>query len=185
MKTTELDLMRFLPEWMRTDETAQGLVYAVQNQLNTIAAEVPLVLLYSRISTMDEALLDEIAWGLSIPEYRSEYDADIKRRLVQTAIQTHRTRGTVAAVEKIVTDIFGDGWIEEWFDYTGDPYHFKIHTSNIGAVDADAEEFDHAVKTTKNLRSVLEEIVITAATQMQLYAAGVLHVRDAIFIEAE
>lgn len=177
--------MRFLPEWMRDDTTAQGLAYAVQNQLSAAASEISLVALYPRIATMGESLLDEIAWGLNIPEYRSEYDIDIKRRLVQTAIQTHRVRGTVAAVEKVVADIFGDGWVEEWFDYDGDPYHFRIHTSNIGAVNADAEAFDHAVVSTKNLRSVLEEIVIEAATQMRLYAAGVLHVRDVIYIDAE
>lgn len=182
MKLSELDLVQFMPAWMRDDSTAQGFIYAVQNRLSEIAAGIQTVSLYARIPTMSSELLDELAWGLNIPEYRSEYDVDVKRRLVKTAILTHRMRGTVAAVEKVVSDIFGDGYVEEWFDYDGSPFHFKVHTSYIGAVDQDAAAFDHAVMSAKNLRSILDEIVVEAAIQTSLFAAGVLHVRDAIYI---
>lgn len=183
MNLSELNMMRFLPSWMNDDETAQGLAYAVQNRLSEIIASIQLVSLYTRIPSMNAELLDEMAWSLNVPEYRSEYGVDVKRRLVKTAIQTHRMRGTVAAVEKVVADIFGDGYVEEWFDYGGNPFRFKIHTSNIGAVDADAEAFDHAVASTKNLRSVLEAIVIEAAQQCPLAAAGYLHVAESIYIK--
>lgn len=182
MKAEEIDLLRLLPAWMREDDSAKAMADAVNDQLRSVAANISLVGIYKRIPTMGEELLDEVAWGLNIPEYRSAYDVDVKRRLVQTAIQTHRIRGTKAAVEKTVTEIFGDGWVEKWFEYSGDPFHFKIHTSNIGAVNADAAAFDHAVASTKNLRSVLEEIVIEASGQMQLYSGAVLHVQDNIYI---
>lgn len=182
MNASEVQLTSLLPVWMQDDVTAAGMAYAVENQLKTVAAEITLVGVYARIPTMGEALLDELAWSLNIPEYRSEYGPDVKRRLVQTAIQTHRLRGTKTAVEKVVTDIFGDGWVEEWFEYDGDAYKFKIHTSNIGAVDADAVAFDHAVENTKNLRSVLEEIVIEASGQLTLYAAAVMRVQESIYI---
>lgn len=182
MKTDDIDLLNFLPEWVRGDTSGCALAGAVSEQLRIIAADITLVGIYKRISTMEEGLLDEIAWSLSIPEYRGSYDVDVKRRLVKTAIQTHRIRGTKAAVEKTVTEIFGDGWVEEWFEYSGDPFHFKIHTSNIGAVNADAAAFDHAVASTKNLRSVLEEIIIEASGQLQLYSGAVLHVQDNIYI---
>lgn len=182
MNAPEIQLTNLLPVWMQDDITAAGMAYAVGNQLKAVAAEISLVGVFSRIPTMEPELLDEMAWGLNIPEYRSEYGPDVKRRLVQTAIQTHRLRGTKAAVEKVVTEIFGDGWVEEWFEYDGAAYQFKIHTSNIGAVNADAAAFDHAVKNTKNLRSVLEEIVIEASGQIKLYAAAVMRVQENIYI---
>lgn len=182
MNASEIQLTNLLPVWMQDDTTAAGMAYAVEKQLKAVAAEISLVGVYARIPTMGESLLDELAWGLNIPEYRGDYELDVKRRLVQTAIQTHRLRGTKAAVEKVVTEIFGDGWVEEWFEYDGDAYKFKIHTSNIGAVDADAAAFDHAVENTKNLRSVLEEIVIEASGQLMLYAAAVMRVQESIYI---
>lgn len=182
MNASEIDLKSLLPVWMQDDTTAAGMAYAVENQLKKVAAEISLVGIYARIPTMGKDLLDQVAWSLNIPEYRSEYGTDVKRRLVQTAIQTHRLRGTKAAVEKVVTDIFGDGWVEEWFEYGGGAYKFKVHTTNIGAVDADAAAFDHAVENTKNLRSVLEEIVIEASGQLMLYAAAVMRVQETIYI---
>ena len=88
----------------------------------------------------------------------------------------------MAAVERVVSDIFGDGWVEEWPEYEGDPYHFRVHTSNVSAGDQEAAYFESIVASSQNVRSYLEAVVIESATQLQLYWGGYLHTAETIYI---
>ena len=105
-----------------------------------------------------------------------------KRKLVRTAILTHKQRGTVAAVERVVTDIFGDGWVEEWPEYGGEPFHFKVHTSNVSAGDQEAAYFESIVASSQNVRSYLEAVIIESVMQMPLAWGGCLHTAESIYI---
>ena len=158
MKLSELDLMEFLPAWMRTDENARALAYAVQKQLERLISQ------------------------FNIPEYSSSLPIATKRALIQTAILTHKQRGTVAAVERVVTDIFGDGWVEEWFQYDGEPFHFRVHTSNVSAGDQEAAYFESVVASTQNVRSYMEAVIIESVMEMALSWGGYLHTAEAIYI---
>ena len=119
MKLSELDLMEFLPAWMRTDENAEALAYAIEQQLRQVISQIGALSIYTSIDTQGDTILDELGWQFNIPEYDSSLPIDTKRKLVKSAILTHKQRGTVAAVERVVSDIFGDGWVEEWFQYGG------------------------------------------------------------------
>ena len=95
---------------------------------------------------------------------------------------THKQRGTVAAVERVVSDIFGDGWVEEWSQYGGEPFHFKVHTSNVSAGDQEAAYFESIVASTQNVRSYLEAVIIESVMQMDLAWGGYLHTAESIYI---
>ena len=182
MKLSELDLLEFLPAWMRTDENARALAYAVERQLERLISQFDALVIYASIGTQSDAILDELGWQFNVPEYSSGLPIETKRKLIQTAILTHKQRGTVAAVERIVSDIFGDGWVEEWFEYDGDAYHFRVHTSNVSAGDEEAAYFESVVKSSQNVRSYLEAVIIESVMQMQLYWGGYLHTAETIYI---
>lgn len=182
MKLSELDLMEFLPAWMRTDENAKALAYAVERQLQRLISQFKSLVIYASIDTQSDAILDELGWQFNIPEYSSSLPLETKRKLVQSAILTHKQRGTVAAVERVVTDIFGDGYVEEWFQYGGEPYHFRVHTSNVSAGDQEAAYFESVVGSTQNVRSYLESVIVESVTQMALSVGGYLHIADTIYI---
>lgn len=182
MKLTELDFSAFLPQWMKSDETAMALAYAVENQIKRVVGQIAALNVYPGIGAQSAQVLDELAWQFNIPEYRTDLSLPVKRTLVQSAILTHRQRGTVAAVERVVADIFGDGWVEEWPAYEGSPYHFRVHTSNISAGDTEAANFTAAVKATQNLRSVLDSILIESVVSLGLAFAGYLHEAEEIYI---
>lgn len=182
MRLTELDLMEFLPAWMRTDENAKALARAVQKQLLRVIGEIKSLSVYTSIETQPDAVLDELGWQFNIPEYSSSLPIATKRALIQSAILTHKQRGTVAAVERVVTDIFGDGYVEEWFQYGGEPYHFRVHTSNVSAGDQEAAYFESVVGSTQNVRSYLESVIVESVTQMALSVGGYLHIADTIYI---
>ena len=71
MKLSELDLMEFLPAWMRTDENAKALAYAIQQQLDKLVSQFKNLIIYASIDTQSDAILDELGWQFNIPEYSS------------------------------------------------------------------------------------------------------------------
>ena len=82
--------------------------------------------IYSRIDDLDESVLDILASDLKIDWY--DYDASIKvkRRQVRDSWYVHKHMGTKLAVERALGDVWPNSQVEEWFDYSGDPYHFRV-----------------------------------------------------------
>lgn len=169
MRLTDIDFLRLLPQFMREDRNAQAFAYAVQSQIIAVSMKIEHARLYSRIDNLSEEVLDELAWQFNIVEYRNDYDISIKRDLVKGCMELHYKRGTVESVEDVVRKIFGDAHVEEWFDYGGNPYHFKITTSNTGATDEMIREVTKIVKETQSVRSYLEAVIIEIIQSMSLY----------------
>lgn len=169
MRLNEADLMRLLPQFMRNDKNTKAFVYAVQSKLIEVASKIEHAQLYSRIAVLAEEVLDELAWQFNVVEYSTDYDISIKRDLIRGCMELHFKRGTVEAVEEVVKKIFDDATIEEWFDYGGSPYYFKIHTSNTSATDEMIQEVTRIVKETQNVRSYLEAVIIEIIQSMNLY----------------
>lgn len=184
MKLKDLDMIEFLPQYMRNDKTAQGIAYAITKVLKDVVINnVNLCNIYGSIDNYDSAALDELAWQFNVPEYISTLDIVSKRNIIKSCMQTHRRRGTVAAVEKIIENVFGNGYVEEWFEYDlTKPYHFKIHTSNIQATDAMISEFEKLVKVTQNVRSVLQEVILETSLEMSSYQGIYMHVAEKVYI---
>lgn len=183
MKLTDIDLLRLLPQFMREDKNAQAFAYAVNSQIISVSQSIEHARLYSRIDSLSEAVLDELAWQFNIAEYSNDYDISIKRELIKGCMVQHYTRGTVYSVENVVKRIFGDASIEEWFEYGGSPYHFKIHTSNVEATDEMVQELVRIVKETQNVRSYLEEVVIEIIQSMDLYVGCKAIIMDDVSLQ--
>ena len=50
-----------------------------------------------------------------------------KREIIKKAIELHRYKGTKYALVKVLSSLNINGEIKEWFEYEGEPYHFKIN----------------------------------------------------------
>lgn len=182
MRLQDLKLSEFLPKYMQSDETAKAFEYAVQRQILKVINEISNLKIYISIDSQSENILDELGWQLNIPEYTSNLSIDAKRNLIKTAISTHRKRGTVSAVKQIVTDIFGDARLEEWFEYNGQPYHFKIYTSNISVGDTETKLFENIIASSQNVRSYLEKIIIETSIDANFEFGGYIRTADVIYI---
>lgn len=169
MLLRDVDLLRLIPAFMRDDMNAAAFAYALNSKIAEVTSSIMHIKLYSRIDSLSEEILDELAWQFNVVEYRPDYDISIKRELIKGCMQSHYKRGTVAAVEEAVQKIFGDAVIEEWFDYGGNPYHFKVRTSNTGATDEMIQEVTKIVKETQNVRSYLEEVIVEIIQSMNMY----------------
>lgn len=162
-------LKHFVPEFMLHDKNFQGFIYALEHELQLISSYFELILLYVNLGKASEEILDELAWQFNIIEYDKAYPIETKRELVKGCLSIHHKRGTVAAVEDVATKVFGNAEIEEWFDYGGEPYHFRILTENLSSNDEMIEKVEEIVKKTQNVRSHLEEVVVEVMKQTNLY----------------
>ena len=184
MNIKDVDLMEFLPQYMRDDVTAQGITYAVNKTLKEyVIPNIEKCNIFGRIEELDENLLDELAWHFNVPEYISTLDIISKRNIIKNCMQIHRQRGTVAAVEMVIEDVFGNGYVEEWFNYDkSKPYHFRVHTTNMSATDNMIKEFESLVASTQNVRSVLETVIIETALEMSNNQGIYMHISETVYI---
>lgn len=183
MRLKDVDLKRLLPQFMRDDKNANAFAYAVESQIKSITDKIEEVKLYSRIDSLSEAVLDELAWQFNIVEYKKDYDISLKRELIKGCMELHHKRGTVEAVEDIVKKIYGDSAeVEEWFNYGGKPYHFKIRTTNTSATDEMISEIAALVRDTQSVRSYLEEVIIEMMQSMTMTIGCKAIIMDDIFL---
>ncbi|KKP40318.1 MAG: hypothetical protein UR30_C0005G0099 [Candidatus Peregrinibacteria bacterium GW2011_GWC2_33_13] len=92
-----------------------------------------------------------------------------KRALIKNAVQIHKYKGTKYALEKVLEVLNLNGKIFEWFDYGGNPYHFRVILDffNRGFDETTEKQLLDLIEETKNVRSVMETLEINLATQAQ------------------
>ena len=115
-----------LPESIKNDKEVQSICDAIQPKFDTAYGDILNVLLLPRLDELSEALLDELAWQYHVDFYRDNYPLETKRTLIRSAIERHRIKGTPAVVQEVVKTCYQYAVIEEWFEYGGDPYYFRI-----------------------------------------------------------
>lgn len=178
---TDIYSIRFediLPESLKSDPLVKALAESITPELQAVSGEIIQCILMSRIDYLAEDVVDLLAWQMHIDWYDSAADITIKRQLVKSAYRIHRHRGTPAAVEEVIQIYFGDGYVQEWFEYGGDPYRFKVVTSNPSVTAELANQFISVLNSAKNTRSHLETILIALSGEMNLYFAGIVHTGD-------
>jgi phage tail P2-like protein len=81
-----------------------------------------------------------------------------KRELLKQAVELHRYRGTPWAVRQGIRRIHPDIDIEEWSEYDGEPYRFRLRYDDrdIRLTIAQALKLYYTIETLKSLRSKLE-----------------------------
>lgn len=152
------NLMRVFPMAFAEDERLQALGKAIAEELVKRSSEARLSVLYANIDSLPENVLDILAYDFKVDWWDTSYTLEEKRRTLKNSWKVHRMMGTKAAVEMAISAIYPNTTVEEWFEYGGKPYHFKL------TIDATHERTDikqHAqilnrINYYKNLRSHLE-----------------------------
>ena len=123
--------------------------------------------LMALIDSADEKTLDYLAVELRTPAYKDTFPVDVKRRLIAGTLPFYARLGTPAAVNWIIRSIFGEGHMEDWFSYDGDPHHFRAFVGNDGdTITPEAlDEFRRAVASVKRLSSWMDAIISSATME--------------------
>ncbi|WZL82692.1 phage tail protein I [Vallitaleaceae bacterium 9-2] len=124
--------------------------------------------IYIDADTADENTLDHMAVEMHADFYDRSFDISIKRQLVKDAYLYKCYKGTPFAVERLIKTVYGEGEVKEWFEYEGEPYHFRVYTRNRTEVEENRETFMKAIGSVKNLRSFLDDIIIEYNSHKEL-----------------
>ena len=172
----ESDITKILPEALANDPRTQALGYAINKAMQRFLGYCQNISVYTTIDTLPEEILDLLAVELNTQYYDAALSIRIKRSLIKNTLVWYMYTGTPAAVTELVKAVFGDGEIEEWFEYGGEPYHFKIYTSNINTTDEMLEQVTTLVGNIQNVRSHLEEVIVEVMQRLPLYHSCVTEV---------
>ena len=183
MDLKTIQSIQLMPRLLQGDPTSQALCQALDRQIREISQQMESILLYARLDTLPEPVVDALAYHLHVDEYDGSYPLEAKRKLVESAIRVHRYRGTKYACEEVLRGIFGPGSrVEEWYEYGGEPYHYQVCTTNAAATGEMEQQLRRALEVTQNVRSRLERIIVEMSSSGSLYLGGCLRVGEIIHI---
>ena len=158
IKLDDVDVLKLVPEFMRNDAAVQGLAAAVNSLIKAPGARIKTARVWDQIDRLTDAQLDELAYELDIDWYDKDLPLENKRALVKSADLVHSRRGTKWAVEQVLIDTFGSGTVKEWYDYNGQPFHFRVSTDYPLETQDIIEHFRKAVAVAQPCRAVLDSI---------------------------
>ncbi len=150
-----------LPPPLAGDERFQAL-----DQLASRISDMDLSpLLVYLVDTVNASALPNLAEQLHIlgEGWQFARDDDERRRLLKRSVELHRYKGTRWAIEQVLETLELSGQISEWFEYSGQPYHFKINI-DLATRGIDEATFDALVVLVteyKNVRSHLEQLTLS------------------------
>lgn len=169
MNLKDIEFIKLLPEFMREDAANIGLAKGVDKVVKRLEATISTLSTWDSIDSLNEAELDALAWELNIPWYLKDATISIKRQLIKDSEKVHQKLGTKWAVERIIQTYFGDGYMTEWFEYDGEPGHFRVYSSNPTITNEKLQEFLTLLDKVKRATSHLDGITISLGGQIHLH----------------
>lgn len=157
---TKENLLLILPPALTHDKCVLALAEANAGALAARPAEIDRARIISNIDGLDEAVLDILAQDFKVDWWDPQYSIDEKRRTLKGSWRVHKLLGTKAAVETAIRAIYPGTRVEEWFEYGGEPYHFRLWI-NLTDDDVDSERMRRVMDRLmfyKSLRSHNDEI---------------------------
>lgn len=173
-----------MPENLANQTEIQALAYAVGRQVEKLLEYADGCRTYAAIYSMPENVLDLLAVELRTPSYDENFSIKVKRTLIAESLLFYAQMGTPAAVNRIIETIFQAGYISEWWEYGGQPFHFKAYTTNPAITSDDVEEFKRVLGTVKRLSAWLDEIVLDLSTDpAEVFVGHWVHTGDFITLQ--
>ena len=168
-----VSLLDILPPNLLVDKQIHAAARALDDELQKITTATRNALLLPRLDELPEEVIDLLAWQWHVDFYEPSMSIETKRQLVRESIAWHRIKGTKAAVEKMAQTVFKGGVVTEWFEYGGDPYHFRIDVLNApNMTEENRGRLLAVVNASKNTRSWLDELRFRREAQNDMYYAA-------------
>lgn len=172
MKLNETEISKILPSSLQADKNVVYASKAATDSINKVTTETVNELIMSRIDELPEPVVNSLAWQLHVDTYSEDMDISQKRELVKNAIKDHKYKGTSWAVKSVVEVLLNYAKVEEWFEYKGSPYHFRVNGSDGPIVNGESlQSLVTAINEAKNVRSKLDGISFERKKPVSKYLA--------------
>lgn len=126
-----------------------------------------------------EHILPWLAWAVSVDVWNDAWAVETRRAVIKASLQVHKQKGTIGALKRALAAFnFDNTQVEEWFEYGGEPFHFKVLVEVLTA-DFDILELTEVysvIQSAKNVRSHLDslETYLATRTNMPIIAAAIM-----------
>ena len=170
----EFDIAHLFPRFLLNDRNGYAMARAIEAGLKYFLKTCQDGLdCVQNVEKMPEWRLDEMAWELNCL-YDFHADVESKRKWIRDAVPLFASYGTTKAIDNFLTGYFDDIEVEEYWQYGGDPFHFRVTLSGEWTEDREAWA-RRAIATSKNVRSVLDSLAAGAFCEIVVDAeeAGV------------
>lgn len=155
MRLSETDLKRIAPGSLLSDPDVKALFDAVSAELRLLGEATDDVKAAYSLDEANDAVLTHLAWMFNSDLFFIGSTREQKRELVRNVIALHRKKGTKWALEQGLAIINPSVTVEEWFEYGGLPYHFRLNGLTEGTLKQVSSTL-LLIYTLKNLRSWLD-----------------------------
>ena len=154
-------LQDILPVNLVTPET-KALSYAFTNAQKKMLEFAKAIHIYAELSRVPERVLDLMALELGTQYYDQSFPRGIKEKLVLQTMVWYMHAGTPSALDEFLGTVLDGGYIEEWYDYGGNPYFFRAYalTGDQEFKPGYASDVKHQIEVYKNVRSWLELLML-------------------------
>jgi phage tail P2-like protein len=181
-KVKLMDIMAQMSLSMVEDPTIKAMCETIDNALHKTTDFVPNIAIMHNLrhdlidpdnETLDGSMLiDLLAWQLHVDFYDPTLPFEVRRELTANSIPWHMIKGTPQVVEEIVTAVFSDSTVSEWFQYGGWPYRFRVSAVVSNVTEDVIYNLIAAIFTVKNTRSWLDYIELINRSNADWYFAA-------------
>lgn len=157
---TAENMLSTLPSVLKSDSSTEALAEVTADAIVSRINENQAGMVYINIDIQEEDLLDILAKDFKVDWWSADYTLEEKRDILKKSWHVHRLLGTKAAVESAISSVYGSAHVEEWFEYEGEPYHFRVVIDSAETM-ADSDKLKTVISKIiyyKNLRSELDDI---------------------------
>lgn len=162
IKLTDARLTDALPKTLAEQPWVQALAEASRKMRRRVMAYADRTRLFCDIDEASEEALDALAMELQTPLYKNDYPLTVKRQIVKNSMLYYIRSGTRGAVEELLADIYQGAEVEEWFEYSGEPNHFRvaidISRTTVPVAEMTPAELEGWLYSVKRASSALESL---------------------------
>lgn len=177
IKIKNASIIDILPHTFLTDE-GRALAAAIGRLTGELCKKITAIVFWGDIENASPVVLDALAQELDCPFYSDNLSDDQKRSIIAATFRYNSHISTVGAVQEILNAAFGGGKITEWFDYDGEPYHFKLNLPIAFGKKYISREvienFYKILEKAKNKRSKLDDFTIYAIVDFAFNIVSVI-----------
>jgi len=121
-------------------------------------------------------LLPWLAWALSVDNWNANWSEAVQRSVIKASVGVHRHKGTIGALRRAIAALGHGIEVQEWFQYGGAPYSFRLNVNLTarGLTDLEQQEILLTVEQTKNVRSWLEALIVYLTSRASVYCAATI-----------
>ena len=136
-------------------------------EFSTLSSEIKAFKTLANPMLCDEKYLPFLAYAFKVDFWDEELDVKDKRELIKFSILLHQKKGTVWAIEQIFKALNINARVEEWFEYAGNPYYFKVElfVFDKPITEETIVKLEKYINIFKNARSILESLYVTLTSK--------------------